>query len=446
MANKIKKLNFEFGKLSDPGIVKEHNEDEIDNFDTVNGNLFIVCDGKSGEQGGAAIAAKIAVKSIHEYFRNKKYTNLLKALNNAILYANHQIYNQAIKNEKFKGMGTTILVVLYKEEKIYYAYAGDSRLYILRNNKLQKLTKDHSVVQNLIDKGEITQEQAVTHPRKDELYNILGIKKDFKFSTCKNPISANEDDIFLLCTDGLTDVLKNQEIQDVLNEEDLSVQHKTLKLVEAVNKKGGQDNVSVQLVRFFYGLKESSKKQKPVKSSSSNKKIYYIIGAALLVILVSFGGYYSYNKFFNNEKLINLFNKKQKTEVTKEKIVETKPEKQETPVVVKEIEKPAPIKKQDTIFEYKISTGENFYRIGIRFNVTVHKLEQLNSIKAIHLRANQKILIPVKAIHTVQQGEVLSVIAEKYQTKVSQILQANKMENSDKLTVGMKLYIPKQYE
>jgi PPM family protein phosphatase len=458
-----KNLIFEVGSHTNPGNVKEHNEDEIAYFETVNGDIWVVCDGVNGEQGGAALAAKLATKSIGEYFQNKKYSNPLNALNNSILYANHQVYSHVEKNKHLLGMATTIVVILVRDDKMYYAYAGNSRIYIRRKDKLQGLTKDHTIAQQLFDKGEITAEEAINHPKKDEVYNLLGVKKDFKFSTCKNPISLLEDDIILLNTDGLTNQVSEEEINKVISDPDVSIQHSSLQLVELANKAGGTDNTSLHLIRFFKP-DENIKPQKTSKVSnnknSSLKLLPYILIGVVLAIII----YYSYDLFFSTSS----------PQLTSSEpiIEEKKPTKELTDVV--EYDKPdsdllnneevskeekdnsnvdealfAEDKIEESLstnapiyLEYNIGKGENFYRLGLRFNVTIKELEDANHIVSTQLQANQKVKIPLKAIHIVRKGEVISSIADKYDCSVLKIKKANKLE-SESIREGQELYIPK---
>lgn len=457
-----KNLIFEVGSQTNHGLVKEHNEDEIAYFKTINGDIWVLCNGINGEQGGAALAAKLASKSIGDYFQNKKYSNLLNALNNSILYANHQVFSHVEKNSHLLGMATTIVVVLVKDEKMYYAYAGNSRVYIRRKEKLQLLTKDHTAVQQLIDKGEITVEEAKTHPKKDEIYNLLGVKKDFKFSTCKNPISLLEDDIILIASDGLTNQVAENEINEVISDPDASIQHKSLQLVEMANKAGGKDNTSLHLIRFFTGNEKLNKisnsmKNLPKTEKGNLKLIPYLIIGIVLAILI----YFTYDLFFSTKS----------PELTSSNTIieEKKPEKEmkdvleydsidsdlmssgENEVNNKSDQQNSTEDKIEAsltsgspvLLEYRIGPGENFYRLGIRFNVTIKELEDINHTVSTKLQANQKVKIPLQAIHKVKKGEVLSSIAKNYEVSVEKIQRANKLDN-ESITEGQELYIPRK--
>lgn len=446
------KIYFEFGSLSDTGKVKEHNKDAIIDFKINNGHGFVVCNGIDGKEGGGAIASKIAVNSLKQYFTNKNYTDIIKALTNAILFANYEIYSQAQKSSKYKEMGTTIVVVIFIKNKIYYAYAGNSRLYIYRNNNLQCLTKDHTIVQQLIDKGEITKNEAKNHPDKEKLFNFLGIKKEIKFGICKQAVKVEDEDILLLCTDGLTNMMRDNDIADILKDENSSVQHKTLNLVNTANENGGEDNISAQLIRFFDTSLHESFELEDNKKKSKHSITKYIVGI-ILTIAVILGGYYIYNNFFSNKNETQLTSmlkteKKHKKISTSNIIKNTKdfsdslnkPTTSNTKIIEKKISTSQQSEPKKLI--YTLKKGDNFYRLGIRFNVTVSKLEEINSIKAIHLRANQKVIIPLTAIHTIKSGENLSIISNKYNIAKNLILKANKLTNDKNLKVGSKLYIP----
>lgn len=464
-----KNLIFEVGSQSNPGLKKEHNEDEVAHFSTVNGEIWIICNGINGEQGGAALAAKLASKSIGEYFKNKKYSNLLNALNNSILFANHQVFDHVEKNKHLAGMATTIAIVLVRDDKMYYAYAGNTRIYIRRKDKLQLLTKDHTTVQQLIDKGEITAEQAKTHEKKGEIYNLLGLKKEFKFSTCKNPINILEDDMLLVASDGLTNELDNDAIDAIISDPDASVQHKSLQLVEQANKAGGNDNISLHLIGFFkeelkkkktsFKTPKAPKKEKEPKTPKAKNESLKLIPYILIGIVLAVVIYFSYDLFFS----------KSSPELTENKTVieEKKPEKELEDVVefdsldsdlrqTQDVEQTQQDDKlfaedvieesltsdQPVLLEYQIGKGENFYRLGIRFNVTVKELEEVNNIVSTRLQANQKVKIPLRAIHTVKKGDVLGAIAENYGVTADKIMRANKMQ-TENLSEGQTLYIPR---
>ncbi|MCK5822750.1 MAG: LysM peptidoglycan-binding domain-containing protein [Bacteroidales bacterium] len=451
MAVNKNKIYFEFGNLTDTGRIKEHNKNASIDFKINNGHGFVVCKGIDGKEGGGAIASKIAVNSIKQYFVNKNFTDISKALTNAIIFANYEIYNQAQKNFKYNEMGTSIVIVIFVKDKIYYAYVGNSRLYVLRNNNLQRLTKDHTIVQNLIDKGEIAENETKNHPDKNQLLNTLGLKKEVKFGICKQAIKIENEDLILLCSDGLTNMMNDDEILEIIKDKNTSVKHKALNLINQANSNGGEDNTTVQLIRFF-----DSSSQQHIELDENNKfskKSYtkYIVGVIITIVLV-LSGYFIYDNLFSNknESQITSMLKTNNNNKLLVSNINTKTKKNPVSIVTTKTSEKKIIKKNDETkkksepfrLTYNLQKGDNFYRLGIRFNLTVSELEEINSIKAIHLRAHQKVIIPLTAVHTIKNGETLSTLSTKYNIKQSLIIKANRLTNDKNLKVGKKLYIP----
>ena len=238
---------FQLGSHTDVGQVRQVNEDFIGNFETPNGEVFIVSDGMGGHVGGAT-ASKLAVESIRNFFRNPLQIQPPEALFQSVAFANQQIIRYAIQDPELEGMGATCVVVLLKEEEVFYAHVGDSRLYLLRNGQLSQLTRDHSEVQQLVDNGQLTPESALRHPRKHVLTRALGIETNPGTELAQQPLHLLPGDFLLLCTDGLTNCVTDIEIQRLLLQ-DLSVQDKARQLVTLANEAGGPDNISVQLIQ-----------------------------------------------------------------------------------------------------------------------------------------------------------------------------------------------------
>lgn len=240
---------FRFGNHSDVGRVREKNEDYMGYFETLNGHLFIVCDGMGGHLGGST-ASQIAVNSIRGYLQQQIYASPEEAIYSAVQYANQRIYQESQVNPELRGMGTTCVLALVRGNLLYYAHVGDSRLYYSHQGNLRRLTKDHSFVQALIDQGVLSDQEAETHPRRNELLRALGTHGNVDVDLGREPIVPYRDDVFLLCSDGLNAHVSDGEIASVLRDEFLSVQHKALKLVEMANMGGGEDNITVQIIDF----------------------------------------------------------------------------------------------------------------------------------------------------------------------------------------------------
>jgi protein phosphatase len=244
------KLNY-FSKTV-VGLVRKANEDNIGSVckpNKFNINLRIVCDGMGGHIGGAK-ASKIAVQSIVEYFSNNPNPVPQVALKEAISFANLQIFGSAQAEPEFKGMGTTCTALLESEGLIYIAHVGDSRIYIHTDHKLYRVTKDHSYVQDLVDKGEITDQQMETHPNKNQLTRALGIADRVEVDVVSKPILAKSGDYFMLCSDGLSGLINDRMINSVLKTED-SIETMVNNLITMAEAAGGHDNISVDLIEIL---------------------------------------------------------------------------------------------------------------------------------------------------------------------------------------------------
>ena len=205
--------------------------------------LAVVCDGMGGANAGE-VASRTAVKTISEYIINsyrKKITirDFVKILRNALISANITLYDMAAKDEELKGMGTTAVVVVIKGNEVAIAHVGDSRIYLV-NEEIIQLTRDHSIVQTLIESGEISPEDAALHPRKNVITRALGVEEDVAVDTAELVLS--DDDTLLLCTDGLTNFVAVEDILKTFKENDIALVPE--KLVELANAGGGGDNIT----------------------------------------------------------------------------------------------------------------------------------------------------------------------------------------------------------
>lgn len=281
--------------LTDVGLVRPHNEDSNRVAKTANGDLFVVCDGMGGHVGGAT-ASRIGVDSLCSFVESHECSIPQQFLVKALEYANSQIYAQARSNPDLRGMGTTACVALVREDKVWYAHVGDSRIYYYnaRKHGLYRLTKDHSVVQALVDQGLITEAEAEHHPEKNKIRKSLGIKEDVEPEPCQMPLLPAEGDILLICSDGLSGMMSEDDILEVLSTTpDINEAGKVL--VELAKSGGGTDNITVQLVRFSnVGNREAvfdpknkgiSRIQEKDKKSSVKWPIWLIIASAILLVV-----------------------------------------------------------------------------------------------------------------------------------------------------------------
>ncbi|MDN5287146.1 MAG: serine/threonine-protein phosphatase [Mucilaginibacter sp.] len=242
--------NF-FG-ITDIGKQRDNNEDTFIAQKALDGNFIIACviDGVGGYVGGE-VAADIARECI---LKELSYIagDIVPLLVNTIAIANEKIYKKKLEDKKLENMACvlTLAVIDIQNNQFYYAHVGDTRLYLLRDNSLIKISKDHSFVGFLEDSGRLTEEAAMDHPKRNEINKALGfnpqISKDPDFvETGQSPFLPG--DTLLVCSDGLTDLVDKKLITAILTGND-SIQDKGQKLIDAANSKGGKDNVTVVLV------------------------------------------------------------------------------------------------------------------------------------------------------------------------------------------------------
>ena len=226
---------------SDKGIVRSLNEDYADFYEGNNYKIYVVADGMGGHNAGE-VASKMAVESVIEYIN--KQDLLEHSLEEAILYANRKIYDLSIKEKSYGGMGTTLTACLVRDNIIEIANVGDSCCFGLNEKGIIKLTKDHSLVQELIDSGSLTEEEGRNHPKNNIITRALGTSKDVVVDIFK--IEKNKFKVFLLCSDGLINEVSKEEIFNIItNSKDLD--QATNELVSLAKEQGGRDNITVLL-------------------------------------------------------------------------------------------------------------------------------------------------------------------------------------------------------
>lgn len=233
------------------GRTRAANEDNCGYGNTPNGFLFVVCDGMGGHVGGA-VASKIAVDSILDFLGRSMYDDIPAAIRNAMEYANIQILGKAKENPELSGMGTTACVLLLENGNAWIAHVGDSRIYLFskETRSLHRITKDHSFVQGLVDSGQLDDRDAETHPRKNVILRALGLKPDVSVEVAAFPVRPAKDDVFMICSDGLSGMLDDDAIEQILNE-DYDIDDTLSVLMNDANEPGkGKDNITAQLIRI----------------------------------------------------------------------------------------------------------------------------------------------------------------------------------------------------
>lgn len=233
---------------TDRGRVRTDNQDAYFAGKITDDSVFaVVCDGMGGANAGN-VASELAVRHISEYvirsYRDgMDMTDTEKTLKNAIVSANISLYDKAVNNAELAGMGTTAVAAFVKDGTAVIAHVGDSRIYLV-NGEIKQLTRDHSVVQSLIESGKITPEDAKVHPRKNVITRALGAEENVAVdSDCLN---LSNGDTLLLCSDGLTNFLDDKDILTVFQNNDISAVAE--RLVETANENGGGDNITVVTV------------------------------------------------------------------------------------------------------------------------------------------------------------------------------------------------------
>lgn len=230
------------GFLTDKGNVRELNEDFLSYSKENEFSIYVVGDGMGGHNAGE-VASKRAVESIISFIReNYGNMSLDNLLEEAILYANSKIYSMSQESTGLSGMGTTITAILELKDIVYVANVGDSACFGINENGIKKLTKDHSLVQELVDSGCITEGEAKNHPRKNIITRAIGTNSKVDVDIFK--LSRNEYKAYLLCTDGLINDVEEEEIwKEVIKSEDFDKSCK--ELVEIAKERGGRDNITV---------------------------------------------------------------------------------------------------------------------------------------------------------------------------------------------------------
>jgi protein phosphatase len=295
---------------TDTGRRRRRNEDAL----VCEPPLFAVADGMGGAQAGE-VASQLAAESVREQGQDglaapEQVTELIRA-------ANRRVYAYSSENPAARGMGTTITVAMVEDNTVVIGHVGDSRAYLLRDDKLTQLTQDHSLVAELIRSGRLSPEEAETHPQRSVITRALGTDPEVEIDLFS--LSAKNDDVFLLCSDGLTSMVADEEIERFLvdSRDDLDVA--TRELIEAANQAGGEDNISVVLfeleVAEVPGEEPESdvaktlteidavptlqvEPEKPKRSRRPPRAALLGLTAAVLIALIALGAYTVSNAHF----------------------------------------------------------------------------------------------------------------------------------------------------
>jgi len=242
-----------------PGNVRKKNEDTIVIHDDEIGilhNVYIVADGMGGHKSGE-VASQSAAANIMNFLNGAVGNgeaisqNLLR---DAVSFANSMVFNMASTEKKHRGMGTTVSICSRDDNNMYYAHVGDGRIYVLRNGVLKQVSEDHTLVNELLRHGSITDAEAQNHPKRNIITRAVGTERTVEIDCGYLPMKDNE--IILICSDGLNDMIEDKKIWEILTsnkhsgvEESIEIKQKCVdELIAAAIEAGGKDNISVILI------------------------------------------------------------------------------------------------------------------------------------------------------------------------------------------------------
>ena len=236
---------MEYCYLTDPGMVRDHNEDSVTVVKNINDEILLaVADGMGGHRGGE-IASSIAINILARRFSEQtsigSKEEAIDWIKRIVIEANTAIYKYTEEHPDSVGMGTTLVLAIHTNDFLLFGNIGDSSGYVIKNKKIHKITTDHTLVNLLVKSGELTLEEAKDHPRKNVLMKALGATSDVDMDVFD---VTDEIEGILLCSDGLTNMLSDEQITNVLNE-DHTGDEKLQKLIIKSNNRGGTDNISI---------------------------------------------------------------------------------------------------------------------------------------------------------------------------------------------------------
>jgi len=243
-------MAIKFTAISDKGKVRKTNEDSWGAFPEA--SLFMVADGMGGHKAGD-VASRLAVDTIYELLSKRpapgdfQFEQTSHYLNDSIQKANQKIFERGKRIPEESGMGTTVVVIWLGQSTAFIAHVGDSRAYLLRKQNLRLITSDHTLVHDYLTKGLLQPHEAEHHPLRHVLSRAVGPQEQVEADIVNLPIQSG--DLLLLCTDGLSNMVSKDKIEEILNGPD-DLEAKNRHLVDLANDSGGSDNVTAMLIQF----------------------------------------------------------------------------------------------------------------------------------------------------------------------------------------------------
>ncbi len=285
-------VSLAIGSRTDTGKLRSNNQDFCSTFNTPLGMLFVVCDGMGGHKGGE-IASKMAVEEIGSIMRSAKSSvQASVVLKKAIEKANESVYCNNLSYDALRGMGTTGVLLLLDDVNHSYhlAHVGDSRIYRISGGKIQQMTKDHSYVQMLVDSGHISPEEAKKHPNKNQITHYIGEGPNME-CVVRGPLRLQGNEIFILCTDGLSDLVDADEFLGLTGGHP---QASCEAMVDLALQRGGHDNVTVQVIRLGHmhatdASRGQECKRSPVMSPPKKKNTTFrlLVGGSIAALILT---------------------------------------------------------------------------------------------------------------------------------------------------------------
>jgi serine/threonine protein phosphatase PrpC len=238
-------LQLQAGALTDVGRERAENQDAIGHTRIPGASVWYVCDGMGGHLGGST-ASRLAIEGIDETLK-QTHDSLHDAIDAAMQEANRRIHQMSTSRRELHNMGTTaVLVAIEDSGNVIVAHVGDSRAYLLRDNTIRQLTRDHTMVQRLVDDGVIEPEAAENHPHSNYISRSLGGREAVDVEFNPEPITTVDGDIFMLCSDGLHGLVKEPDMAVTMRA--MPPEDSAAQLIDMANEAGGHDNISVQVV------------------------------------------------------------------------------------------------------------------------------------------------------------------------------------------------------
>jgi PPM family protein phosphatase len=248
------RTGIEVSVQSDIGCQRQNNEDSFGYWEPEDdqqflrkGRLAVVADGMGGYEGGQE-ASRLAVETLVEVYRDFGGDDPQAALVEALQAAHEQIRQYSFAHPELRGMGTTCTAAAILQDALYYVHVGDTRLYLIRDGQITRVTRDHSYVGRLVESGMISREEAETHPQRNILTAALGTNPDLIMDSPAQPEPLRPEDVLLICSDGLWGQVRDSEILDAV--ENKTAEQAGRKLIELARERGGPDNITVEILRL----------------------------------------------------------------------------------------------------------------------------------------------------------------------------------------------------